>query len=62
MEELSYGMEPRGFCICPKCGYKRFHEPGISCREEKCSQCGIKMVREGSYHHKLIKQKGGNKK
>ncbi|MGQ9702933.1 MAG: ferredoxin [bacterium] len=59
---IKQGMGPGGFCICPKCGYKKAHEPGIPCREEKCPKCGAKMVREGSYHHKLIeerKRKGG---
>ncbi len=62
MEEVNDGMGPGGFCICPQCGYKRFHEPGIPCREQQCPQCGIQMVREGSYHHTLSKKKGGNEK
>lgn len=50
-----------GCCICPKCGYKKEHTPGIPCREEKCPECNIPLIREGSYHHQLIqKKKGGS--
>ena len=63
MEEIvKLGMGSGGFCICPKCGYKEVHQAGIPCREERCPNCGARMVREGSYHHKLIdkkKDKGG---
>ncbi len=38
-------------------GEKIPHKAGIPCREEKCPKCGTKMVREGSYHHKLINNK-----
>ncbi len=49
-------LGPGGFCICPKCDYEKAHEAGIPCREEKCPNCGIRMVREGSYHHQLIEE------
>ncbi len=55
-----YSMGPGGFCICPKCGEKILHKAGVPCREEKCPKCGTRMVREGSYHHKLIKKHGGD--
>ncbi|MGB9750378.1 MAG: ferredoxin [Caldisericia bacterium] len=51
------GMGPIGFCICPKCGYKKPHIPGIPCRDEKCPNCGSILVREGSYHHTLIEER-----
>ena len=58
MAELrTQGMGPGGFCICPKCGYKEPHVAGIPCRDEKCPKCGARMVREGSYHHKLTSEK-----
>jgi len=64
MDEIEKeGMGSGGFCICPRCDYKKAHIAGIPCREEKCPKCGTRMVREGSYHHKLIKekkQKGGD--
>jgi hypothetical protein len=55
--ERKQGRGPGGFCVCPKCGMKTQHRAGIPCRDEKCPNCGVKMVREGSYHHLLIKEK-----
>jgi hypothetical protein len=55
--ERKQGMGPEGFCVCPKCGVKILHRVGIPCREEKCPNCEVKMVREGSYHHLLIEEK-----
>ena len=55
--ERRQGMGPEGFCVCPKCGLKTLHRSGIPCRGEKCPNCGVKMVREGSYHHLLIEEK-----
>jgi predicted Zn-ribbon and HTH transcriptional regulator len=55
--EIRSGMGPAGFCVCSKCGYKKPHEAGVPCREEKCPQCGARMVREGSYYHKLVEEK-----
>lgn len=59
MAEVRKGMGAGGFCICPKCGERIPHKAGIPCREERCPKCGAKMVREGSYHHKLIKERKG---
>jgi NAD-dependent SIR2 family protein deacetylase len=50
-------MGAGGFCICPKCEEKIPHRSGIPCQEERCPDCGAKMLREGSYHHQLFKQK-----
>ena len=38
-----------GFCICPECGEKIPHQNGLACKEEKCPNCGTKMMREFSY-------------
>lgn len=62
MDEITKGRGPGGFCICPKCGYKKPHEAGKPCREEKCPECGTNMIREGSYHHKLIEEKRKEKR
>jgi NAD-dependent SIR2 family protein deacetylase len=51
------GMGPVGLCICVKCGFKKPHQPGIPCQEEKCPKCGAKLIREGSLHHKKIMKK-----
>jgi predicted DNA-binding protein (UPF0251 family)/ssDNA-binding Zn-finger/Zn-ribbon topoisomerase 1 len=48
------GGSPAGFCVCPKCGYRKPHERGVPCQEERCPECRGKMVREGSYHHEKI--------
>ncbi len=45
------GMGPVGNCVCLHCGHKAAHEPGVPCKDSRCSECGKKMVREGSYHH-----------
>jgi hypothetical protein len=51
------GMGAGGFCICPKCGKKEPHRRGIPCQEERCPGCGAKMLREESYHDRLLKEK-----
>lgn len=51
--------EYSGYCICLHCGAKLPHAEGVPCRENDCPDCGIKMVREGSYHHKLYLSKKG---
>jgi predicted amidophosphoribosyltransferase len=46
-----------GYCICPKCTTKIRHQAGIPCQEEKCPNCGSKMLRVGSHHHQLWEEK-----
>jgi len=52
-----HDMGSGGFCICPKCGKKSPHSSGIPCQKEKCTECGAKLLREGSYHHQLFEEK-----
>lgn len=39
------GLGPSGECICPNCGAKILHKPGVPCVQEKCPKCGTPMVR-----------------
>lgn len=56
------GLGPEGFCLCPKCGFRKPHQPGVPCIEEHCPNCGSALIREGSEHHRQIEQKIKNKK
>ena len=56
-----YEMGAGGVCFCPKCGERVSHSRGRPCQEEKCPKCGVKMVREGSYHHELLEKKRAEK-
>lgn len=51
------GMGPAGFCVCPKCGFRKEHLPGVPCVEERCPSCGVALVREGSEHDRLIRER-----
>ena len=51
------GMGSGGACICPKCGQRAPHRPGVPCLDERCPECGVAMVREGSAHHQEIEQR-----
>lgn len=46
-----------GSCICPKCGAALPHRQGAPCVEERCPDCGVALVREGSPHHERIKER-----
>ena len=39
-------LGPGGNCICPSCGYRTRHSTGDPCYEEKCPNCGQKLMRE----------------
>lgn len=56
------GLGPEGFCLCPKCGFRKPHQPGVPCIEEHCPNCGSALIREGSEHHRQIEEKLKNKK
>ena len=55
--ERRHEMGVGGYCVCPKCGEKTLHHDGIPCQDEQCPNCGAKLLREGSHHHKLFQQK-----
>jgi len=54
-------MGADGNCICPKCGHRIAHARGVPCQDERCPECGAKMLREGSYHHHLLEKKRARK-
>jgi predicted amidophosphoribosyltransferase len=55
-------MGVAGSCICPKCGEKIPHRNGAPCQEERCPASGAKLLREGSYHHRLFQEKQARKR
>jgi len=48
------GQGPHGMCVCPACGARSPHTPGVPCREARCPHCQAKLIREGSKHHELL--------
>lgn len=40
------GAGPGGECICPQCGYRAAHQPGMPCMDIKCPKCGVALRRE----------------
>jgi len=51
------GMGSGGFCVCPKCGRRFPHQRGVPCLNERCEDCGVALVREGSAHYEEISAK-----
>ena len=51
------GLGSGGYCMCPKCGGRIPHRSGFPCQNERCPACGAKMLREGSTHHRLWKER-----
>jgi Pyruvate/2-oxoacid:ferredoxin oxidoreductase delta subunit len=40
-----HGESEGGFCICPECMYIVNHKSGVPCKEMKCPECKISMLR-----------------
>jgi hypothetical protein len=55
--ERLHEMGTEGFCICPKCETRQPHRDGVRCQDERCPQCGAKLLREGSRHWMLWQEK-----
>ncbi len=60
-QERRHDMGVGGNCICPKCGSITGHQRGIPCQDQRCPECGAKMLREGSHHHELFLKKQAKK-
>jgi predicted amidophosphoribosyltransferase len=58
-QERRHDMGAGGTCICPKCGQETPHHRGVPCQDERCPACGSKLLRTGSYHHQLLKERQG---
>lgn len=43
-------MHQTGYCVCPRCGLRVSHQPGIPCRSLVCTSCSSGMIRE---HHPI---------
>ena len=54
------GMGTGGSCLCPKCGRRFPHQQGVPCLKERCADCGVALIREGSAHHDEISQRRGD--
>jgi Zn finger protein HypA/HybF involved in hydrogenase expression len=52
-KERKHIMGSGGECVCPKCGTRTAHQSGVPCQEQRCPECGAKMLRVGSEHHRL---------
>ena len=53
------GMGTGGSCLCPKCGRHFSHHQGVPCLNERCEDCGVALIREGSAHHDEISKRRG---
>ncbi|MDX9958823.1 MAG: hypothetical protein AB7T74_16890 [Clostridia bacterium] len=43
---------PGGYCICLGCNTRIAHNPGVSCTDLKCPNCGRPMIREELYNER----------
>jgi len=40
------GGGPAGSCVCPSCGQRVAHSPGVPCASLQCPKCGTPLARE----------------
>ncbi len=53
----THEMGRGGVCTCPKCETKIPHKRGVPCIKTICPECGAKMLRVDSEHHKSFLNK-----
>lgn len=41
-----FAAGPGGNCVCPHCGHRAPHQPGVPCTRRECPQCHGMMTRE----------------
>ena len=57
--ERQHTMGSGGVCVCPKCQTTLLHRQGVPCQEERCPECGAKMLRKGSEHYAMWRKRHG---
>jgi len=40
-----FARGPGGGCVCPNCGHREEHQPGVTCLNQKCLKCGSLMMK-----------------
>ena len=50
-QQYGRGLGASGNCVCLKCGNTVPKKAGRPCLDERCSKCGIALVREGGAHY-----------
>ena len=45
-------IEKDDFCICPECGHRKRHKPGMPCNQTICPECSKAMKRENAKNSK----------
>ena len=60
-KDRRHDMGIGGACICPKCDKEFSHQRGVPCQDERCPDCGAKLLRKDSHHYELLMKKRASK-